>query len=176
MKTFVELRQQLDEINFKQDHKKNHISSTKIKKTEVAYHSERKGSKKIRVFVKPKSSREFEELGVFKDMKTAQKSAEQFVKLMGEDLDEGISFWKEAIEKVDGPVNLDEAAEIYHRRDGKDIDPQTMKAMDRMARDYRLKFKKISKKEVEVKGGMKKLNDFGMIFVGRSRYGDLTTV
>ena len=27
MKTFVELRKQLDEINFKQDHKKNHISS-----------------------------------------------------------------------------------------------------------------------------------------------------
>ena len=85
MKTFTELREELDEIAYKKD-KKNHISSTKIKKTEVAYHSERKGSKKIRVFVKPKSSREFEELGVFKDMKTAQKSAEQFVKLMGEDI------------------------------------------------------------------------------------------
>ena len=176
MKTFVELRKQLDEINFKQDHKKNHISSTKIKKTEVAYHAEKKGSKKVRVFVKPKSAREFEELGIFKDMATAKKSAEQFVKLMGEDIDEGISFWKEAVEKVDGPVNLDEAAEIYHRRDGKDIDSQTMKAMNRMARDFKLKFNKISKKEVEVKGGMKKLNDFGMIFVGRSRYGDLTTV
>ncbi len=175
MKTFIELRQELDEVTYKKD-KKNHISSTKIKKTEVAYHAERKGSKKVRVYVKPKSSREFEELGVFKDMKTAQKSAEQFVKLMGEDLEEGISFWKEAVEKVDGPVNLDEDADIYHRRDGKDIDSQTMKQMDRMARDFKLKFKKISKKEVEVKGAMKKLNDFGMIFVGRSRFGDLTTV
>ena len=175
MKTFNELRKELDEVTYKQD-KKNHISSTKIKKTEVAYHAEKKGSKKVRVFVKPKSARDFEELGIFKDMATAKKSAEQFVKLMGEDIDEGISFWKEAVEKVDGPVNLDEAAEIYHRRDGKDIDSQTMKAMTRMARDYKLKFNKISKKEVEVKGGMKKLNDFGMIFVCRSRYGDLTTV
>ena len=176
MKTFVELRHQLDEINFKQDMKKNHLSATKIKNTEVHYHSEKKGSKKVRVFVKPKSAKEFEELGVFKDMNTAKKSAEQFVKLMGEDIDEGVSLLKQMIEKVEGPVNLDEAAEIYHRRDGKDIDPQTMKAMTRMARDYKLKFNKISKKEIEVKGGMKKLNDFGMIFVGRSRYGDLTTV
>lgn len=176
MKTFVELRQQLDEVNFKQDMKKNHISATKIKNTEVHYHAERKGSKKVRVFVKPKSAKEFEELGVFKDMNTAKKSADQFVKLMGEDIDEGVSLLKQMIEKVEGPVNLDEAAEIYHRRDGKDIDPQTMKAMTRMARDYKLKFNKISKKEIEVKGGMKKLNDFGMIFVGRSRYGDLTTV
>ena len=61
MKTFTSLRQQLDEITYKQD-KKNHISSTKIKKTEVAYHSERKGSKKIRVFVKPKSSRDLKNL------------------------------------------------------------------------------------------------------------------
>ena len=176
MKTFVELRHQLDEINFKQDMKKNHLSATKIKNTEVHYHSEKKGSKKVRVFVKPKSAKEFEELGVFKDMNTAKKSAEQFVKLMGEDIDEGVSLLKQMIEKVEGPVNLDEAAEIYHRRDGKDIDPQTMKAMTRMSRDFKLKFNKISKKEIEVKGGMKKLNDFGMIFVGRSRYGDLTTV
>ncbi len=175
MKTFAELRIQLDEVTYKQD-KKNHISSIKIKNTEVAYHTEKKGSKKIRVFVKPKSAKDWEELGVFKDMNTAKKSAEQFVKLMGEDIDEGVSMLSRLLEKVDGPVNLDEAAEIYHRRDGKDIDPQTMKQMERMARDYKMKFKKISKKEVEVKGGMKKLNDFGMIFVGRSRYGDLTTV
>ena len=70
MKTFVQLRQQLDEVNFKQDMKKNHISSTKIKNTEVHYHAEKKGSKKIRVFVKPKSAKEFEELGIFKDMNT----------------------------------------------------------------------------------------------------------
>ena len=113
MKTFNILREELDEIAYKKD-KKNHISSTKIKKTEIAYHSERKGSKKIRVFVKPKSSREFEELGVFKDMKTAQKSAEQFVKLMGEDLDEGVSFWKEAVQKAEDKFEqeISEAKEL----------------------------------------------------------------
>ena len=70
MKTFAQLRERLDEVNFKQDMKKNHISSTKIKNTEVHYHAEKKGSKKIRVFVKPKSAKEFEELGIFKDMNT----------------------------------------------------------------------------------------------------------
>ena len=99
MKTFVSLRQQLDEITYKQD-KKNHISSTKIKNTEVAYHAERKGSKKIRVFVKPKSAKDWEELGVFKDMNTAKKSAEQFVKLMGEDIDEGVSMLSRLVEKA----------------------------------------------------------------------------
>ena len=99
MKTFTSLRQQLDEITYKQD-KKNHISSTKIKNTEVAYHAERKGSKKIRVFVKPKSAKDWEELGVFKDMNTAKKSAEQFVKLMGEDIDEGVSMLSRLVEKA----------------------------------------------------------------------------
>ena len=99
MKTFASLRQQLDEITYKQD-KKNHISSTKIKNTEVAYHAERKGSKKIRVFVKPKSAKDWEELGVFKDMNTAKKSAEQFVKLMGEDIDEGVSMLSRLVEKA----------------------------------------------------------------------------
>ena len=61
MKTFVELRSELDEVTYKQD-KKNHISSTKIKKTEVAYHAEKKGSKKVRVFVKPKSAKEFDDM------------------------------------------------------------------------------------------------------------------
>jgi len=173
MKTFVELRNQLDEVNFKQDMKKNHISSTKIKNTEVHYHAEKKGSKKVRVFVKPKSAKEFEELGIFKDMNTAKKSAEQFVKLMGEDIEEGINFWKEAVEKVDGPVNLDES-ETYRRRDNKPIDKDTLKSMERMARDFRLKIK-VNRGKVEVSGAKKKMNDFGMIFVGRSRYGDLTT-
>ena len=174
MKTFNELRIQLDEVTYKQD-KKNHISSTKISKTDVAYHAERKGSKKIRVFVKPKSSKDWEELGVFKDMNTAKKSAEEFVKLMGEDIDEGVSMLSRLVERAE-PTNLDEInSEIWRRRDGKDIDPQTLKQMDRMARDFKLKFKKLSKKEVEVSGADKKLNDFGMIFVGRSRFGDLTT-
>ena len=97
MRTFIELRKQLDEINFKADAKKLEISRTKIKNTEVFYHSEKKGSKKVRVWVKPKSVKEPEELGVFKDMKTAEKSATQFVKLMGEDMSEGIDFLQRVV-------------------------------------------------------------------------------
>jgi hypothetical protein len=100
MKTFTELRTQLDEINFKSDAKKLEISRTKIKNTEVFYHSEKKGSKKVRVWVKPKSAKEPEELGVFKDMKTAENSASQFVKLMGEDVNEGMTFLKSLVEKA----------------------------------------------------------------------------
>ena len=106
MKTFAQLRERLDEVNFKQDMKKNHISSTKIKNTEVHYHAEKQGSKKIRVFVKPKTAKEFEELGIFKDMNTAKKSAEQFVKLMGEDIDEGVSLWREFREKAEDIVEV----------------------------------------------------------------------
>ena len=99
MKSFQELRKELDEVNFKADAKKLEISRTKIKNTEVFYHSEKKGSKKIRVWVKPKSAKEPEELGVFKDMKTAQKSATQFVKLMGEDVNEGIDFLQRVVKQ-----------------------------------------------------------------------------
>ena len=100
MKSFKELRTQLDEINFKADAKKLEISRTKIKKTDVFYHAEKKGSKKIRVWVKPKSAKEPEELGVFKDMKTAEKSASQFVKLMGEDISEGLDVRRKIIEQT----------------------------------------------------------------------------
>ncbi len=97
MKTFIELRTQLDEINFKADAKKLELSRAKISKTDVFYHAEKKGSKKVRVWVKPKSAKEPEELGVFKDMNTAKKSAEQFVKLMGEDMSEGIDFLQKIV-------------------------------------------------------------------------------
>ena len=100
MKSFKELRTQLDEINFKADAKKLEISRTKIKKTDVFYHAEKKGSKKIRVWVKLKSAKEPEELGVFKDMKTAEKSASQFVKLMGEDIREGLDIRKRMIKQT----------------------------------------------------------------------------
>ena len=100
MKSFKELRTQLDEINFKADAKKLEISRTKISKTDVFYHAEKKGSKKVRVWVKPKSAKEPEELGVFKDMKTAEKSASQFVKLMGEDISEGLDVRKKIIEQT----------------------------------------------------------------------------
>ena len=100
MKSFKELRTQLDEINFKADAKKLEISRTKISKTDVFYHAEKKGSKKVRVWVKPKSAKEPEELGVFKDMKTAEKSANQFVKLMGEDISEGLDVRRKIIEQT----------------------------------------------------------------------------
>ena len=100
MKSFNELRKELDEINFKADVKKLELSRTKIKNTEVFYHAEKKGSKKVRVWVKPKSVKEPEELGVFKDMNTAKKSAEQFVKLMGEDIAEGLDVRKKIIEQT----------------------------------------------------------------------------
>ena len=105
MISFKELRSELDEINFKADAKKLEISRTKMqfggqKGTEVFYHAEKKGSKKVRVWVKPKSVKEPEELGVFKDMNTAKKSAEQFVKLMGEDIAEGLDVRKKIIEQT----------------------------------------------------------------------------
>ena len=100
MISFKELRTQLDEINFKADAKKLEISRTKISKTDVFYHAEKKGSKKVRVWVKPKSSREPEELGVFKDIKTAEASATQFVKLMGEDIEEGLNVREKIIEQT----------------------------------------------------------------------------
>jgi hypothetical protein len=100
MKTFIQLTEELDEVNFKKDAKKLELGRTKIKKTDVFYHSEKSGSKKVRVYVKPASSKEPEELGVFKDMKTAEKSATQFVKLMGEDMDESVSVLKSLVEKA----------------------------------------------------------------------------
>ena len=100
MISFKELRTQLDEINFKADAKKLEIKRIKIKNTEVFYLAEKKGSKKIRVWVKPKSSREPEELGVFKDIKTAEASATQFVKLMGEDIEEGLNVREKIIEQT----------------------------------------------------------------------------
>ena len=55
MKSFKELRTQLDEINFKADAKKLEISRTKIKKTEVFYHWGNKNKNlSVRVWVKPK--------------------------------------------------------------------------------------------------------------------------
>tara|TARA_R110002012_G_scaffold103959_1_gene244035 strand:+ start:7847 stop:8440 length:594 start_codon:yes stop_codon:yes gene_type:complete len=123
MKTFTELREELDEANFKVDAKKLELKRTKIKKTEVFYHSERKGSKKVRVYVKPKGSKEPEELGVFKDMKTAEKSASQFVKLMGEDIDEGVSVLQSIIEKAQDKFEQEMS-------EAKELDP---KVIDKIA-------------------------------------------
>ena len=117
MQTFKELRTQLDEINFKTDAKKLELSRTKIKNTEVFYHSEKKGSKKVRVWEKPKSAREPEELGVFKDMNTAKKSAEQFVKLMGEDISEGLDVRKRIIEQTQIDDMLKEVNFLGEKRD-----------------------------------------------------------
>ena len=117
MKSFKELRAQLDEVNFKTDAKKLELSRIKIKNTEVFYHSEKKGSKKVRVWVKPKSAREPEELGVFKDMNTAKKSAEQFVKLMGEDISEGLDVRKKIIEQTQIDDMLKEVNFLGEKRD-----------------------------------------------------------
>jgi len=115
--SFKELRTQLDEINFKTDAKKLEIKRIKIKNTEVFYHSEKKGSKKVRVWVKPKSSREPEELGVFKDMRTAEASASQFVKLMGEDIAEGLDVRKKIIEQTQIDDMLKEVNFLGEKRD-----------------------------------------------------------
>ena len=117
MQTFKELRTQLDEVNFKADARKLEISRTKIKNTEVFYHSEKKGSKKIRVWVKPKSAREPEELGIYKDINTAKKSAEQFVKLMGEDISEGLDVRKKIIEQTQIDNMLKEVNFLGEKRD-----------------------------------------------------------
>ena len=128
MQTFVELRTQLDEINFKVDAKKLELSRTKIKNTEVFYHSEKKASKKVRVWVKPKSAKEPEELGVFKDMDTAKKSAEQFVKLMGEDVSEGIDFLQKI---VSWETTDDMLKEVNFLGEAKEMGKSDIKKIDR---------------------------------------------
>ena len=117
MISFKELRTQLDEINFKADAKKLEISRTKIKNTEVFYHAEKKGSKKVRVWVKVKSAKEPDALGVFKDMKTAEKSATQFVKLMGEDIEEGLNVRKKIIDQSRIDDMLKEVNFLGEKRD-----------------------------------------------------------
>ena len=181
MKTFAELRTQLDEVNFKQDMKKNHLSATKIKTTEVHYHSEKKGSNKVRVFVKPKSAKEFEELGVFKDMNTAKKSAEQFVKLMGEDIDEGVSLWKEFRVKAEESIIKEDASlheeEIVYKVKG--IQKPEMDRFNSAGRMMGLKVsfqKKGSDTMVTMKGTKKKLRDFDAVARGKSSYGDASAV
>ena len=181
MKTFVELRTQLDEINFGQDHKKNHISSTKIKNTEIMYHAEKQGSKKVRVFVKPKSAKENEELGVFKDMATAKKSAEQFVKLMGEDIDEGVSLWKEFRVKAEESIIKEDDSlheeEIVYKVQG--IQKPEMDRFNSAGRMMGLKVsfqKKGSDTMVTMTGTKKKLRDFDSVARGKSSYGDASAV
>ena len=177
MKTFAELRTQLDEVNFSQDHKKNHISSTKIKTTDVMYHSEKQGSKKVRVYVKPKSQKEFEELGVFKDMNTAKKSAEQFVKLMGEDIDEGVSLWKEFREKAEESIikeddSLHEAMLTYRVQKMQKPEIDRFNSAGRMMK-LKVKFNHGRNDSLIVMTGTKKqLRDFDAVARGKSSYGD----
>ena len=181
MKTFAELRTQLDEVNFSQDHKKNHISSTKIKTTDVMYHSEKQGSKKVRVYVKPKSQKEFEELGVFKDMNTAKKSAEQFVKLMGEDIDEGVSLWKEFREKAEETYYKEDdslqEAEIHYRV--KNMQKPEVDRFQQAGRMMKLKvsFTVKNRESIIVMTGTKKnLRDFDGVARGKSSYGDPSAI
>ena len=177
MKTFVQLREELDEVNFNQDHKKNHISSTKIKTTDVMYHAEKPGSKKIRVFVKPKGAKEPEELGVFKDVATAKKSAEQFVKLMGEDIDEGVSLWKEFREKAEESIikeddSLHEAMLTYRVQKMQKPEIDRFNSAGRMMK-LKVKFNHGRNDSLIVMTGTKKqLRDFDAVARGKSSYGD----
>jgi hypothetical protein len=177
MKTFAQLREQLDEVNFKADHKKNHLSSTKIKNTDVMYHSEKPGSKKVRVFVKPKTAKETEELGVFKDMATAKKSAEQFVKLMGEDIDEGVSLWKEFRVKAEESIikeddSLQEAMLTYR------VKKMQKPEIDRFKQGGRMMKLKVTFNHgkddslIVMTGNKKQLRDFDAVARGKSSYGD----
>ena len=128
MKSFKELRTELDEVNFKADAKKLELSRTKIKNTDVFYHSERKGSKKVRVWVKPKLAKEPQELGVFKDIKTAQTSAKQFVDLMGEDVQEALNFRK----RMETRTDVDDILkEINWLGEAKEIGKRDLAAIDR---------------------------------------------
>ena len=181
MKSFVQLREELNEVNFKQDMKKNHLSSTKIKTTEIHYHSEKPGSKKVRVFVKPKTAREFEELGIFKDMNTAKKSAEQFVKLMGEDIDEGISLWREFREKAEETYYKEDdslqEAEIHYRV--KNMQKPEVDRFQQAGRMMKLKvsFTVKNRESIIVMTGTKKnLRDFDGVARGKSSYGDPSAI
>lgn len=97
MKTFVELRQELiDEAAPKGEKNKELKKDIDRKKgIEVYYYEEKPKSKKVRVYVKQKDAREPSELGVYRDMNQAQKSVKQFIKLMGEDISEGLQLIKD---------------------------------------------------------------------------------
>ena len=97
MKTFVELRQELiDEAAPKGEKNKQLKKDIDRKKgIEVYYYEEKPKSKKVRVYVKQKDAKEPSELGVYRDMNQAQKSVKQFIKLMGEDISEGLQLIKD---------------------------------------------------------------------------------
>ena len=97
MKTFVELRQELiDEAAPKGEKNKQLKKDIDRKKgIEVYYYEEKPKSKKVRVYVKQKEAKEPSELGVYRDMGQAQKSVKQFIKLMGEDISEGLQLVKD---------------------------------------------------------------------------------
>ena len=97
MKTFVELRQELiDEASPKGEKNKQLKKDIDRKKgIEVYYYEEKPKSKKVRVYVKQKDAKEPSELGVYRDMNQAQKSVKQFIKLMGEDISEGLQLIKD---------------------------------------------------------------------------------
>ena len=97
MKTFVELRQELiDEAAPKGEKNKQLKKDIDRKKgIEVYYYEEKPKSKKVRVYVKQKEAKEPSELGVYRDMGQAQKSVTQFIKLMGEDIAEGLQLVKD---------------------------------------------------------------------------------
>tara|TARA_B100001057_G_scaffold494413_1_gene590946 strand:+ start:311 stop:898 length:588 start_codon:yes stop_codon:yes gene_type:complete len=124
MKTFVQLRQELiDEAAPKGEKNKQLKKDIDRKKgIEVYYYEEKPKSKKVRVYVKQKDSKEPSELGVYKDMGLAQKSVKQFIKLMGEDISEGLQLIKDL------------------QRESKEIQLQEKKALDQKVIDKIEKF------------------------------------
>ena len=113
MKTFVELRQELiDEAAPKGEKNKQLKKDIDRKKgIEVYYYEEKPKSKKVRVYVKQKEAKEPSELGVYRDMGQAQKSVKQFIKLMGEDISEGLQLVKD-LQRESKETQLQEKAAL----------------------------------------------------------------
>ena len=138
MKTFAELRIQLDEVTYKQD-KKNHISSIKIKNTEVAYHTEKKGSKKVSIFDKEREAIE-KEIERFKSSK--KKELDKYKKTKKDD--KAIKGYKDAIKLKDkDKTKLSKLAARF------DVDAKEYKAKDlaSIIKKLEKRLKKIDKEE-----------------------------
>tara|TARA_Y100001937_G_scaffold28100_1_gene40494 strand:+ start:10516 stop:11103 length:588 start_codon:yes stop_codon:yes gene_type:complete len=113
MKTFVQLRQELiDEAAPKGEKNKQLKKDVDRRKgIEVYYYEEKPKSKKVRVYVKQKEAKEPSELGVYRDMSQAQKSVKQFIKLMGEDISEGLQLIKD-LQRESKQTQLQEKREL----------------------------------------------------------------
>ena len=110
-------------------------------------------------------------------MNTAKKSAEQFVKLMGEDIDEGISLWKEFRVKAEESIikeddSLQEAMLTYR------VKKMQKPEIDRFKQGGRMMKLKVTFNHgkddslIVMTGNKKQLRDFDAVARGKSSYGD----